>query len=290
VKGNDLSRTRDINLLPPVPTTVRVVNGPTLTFLRNPGPQGNPTRPLAGFTRVSLFENSANSQYHGFTAELRKRFSRHTQGGVAYTWSKVIDDAPDATAVVPFNAGDDSKQAQQSFNLRDERGVGNADIPHRLVINALWDLSYFDSWSAPARLVLNGWQVSGIWQVSSNYAFSPRIGNVDLNNDSNPNSERVPGLGRNTERVGRFSQLDFRATKNFAITESVRLQFFAEFFNVLNRVNKTNFDPQLYNVAGLGTPNANNESPATLTRRAQYLTPRGALDPRIGQLALKLIF
>jgi Carboxypeptidase regulatory-like domain len=291
VKGTDLSRTRDLNLGAPIPTTIRVAGGgPTLTFLRNPGAQANPTRPIAGFSRVSLFESSANSQYHGLVVELRKRFAQRFQGSIAYTWSKIIDDAPDATAVVANNAGDDSKQAQQSFNLRDERGLGNADIPHRFVVNGLWDLSYFDSLPAAARLLVNGWQLSGIWQLSSNFAFSPRVGNVDLNNDSNPFSDRVPGLGRNTERAGRFSQVDFRLAKTFTLTERVRLQFFSEFFNVFNRVNKTNFDPQLFTVGGLGTPNAANESPATLTRRAQYLTPRGAQDPRIGQLALKLIF
>lgn len=291
VKGNDLSRTRDINLGAPIPTTIRVAGGgPTLSLLRNPGAQGNPTRPIAGFARVSLFESSANSQYHGLVVEMRKRFAQRFQGSIAYTWSKIIDDAPDATAVVANNAGDDAKQAQQSFNLRDERGLGNADLPHRFVVNGLWDLSYFETWPSAAKLLFNGWQVSGIWQLSSNFAFSPRVGNVDLNNDSNPFSDRVPGLGRNTERVGRFSQVDFRLAKTFTLTEKVRLQFFSEFFNVFNRVNKTNFDPQLYTVGGLATPNANNESPATLTRRAQFLTPRGAQDPRIGQLALKLLF
>lgn len=291
VKGNDLSRTRDINLGTPVATTIRVANGgPTLSFLRNPGAQGNPTRPIAGFARISLFESSANSQYNGLIVELRKRFSKRFQGSLAYTWSKVIDDAPDATSVVPNNAGDDGKQAQQTFNLRDERGLGNADLPHRLVVNGVWDLSYFDKLPAPAKVLINGWSLGGIWQVSSNAPFSTRLGNIDINNDSNPFSDRVPTIGRNTERVGRFSQLDFRASKNFMLTEKFRLQFFAEFFNVLNRVNKTNFDPQLYTVTGLGTPNAANESPASLTVRPQYLTPRGALDPRIGQLALKLMF
>lgn len=290
VKGNDLSRTRDINLNAPVPTTIRVVNGPALTFQRNPGPQGNPTRPIAGFSRISLFESSANSQYHGLVVDLRKRFSKNFQGSMAYTWSKIIDDAPDATAVVPNNAGDDAKQAQQVFNLRDERGLGNADIPHRFVVNGLWDLDYFGKLPGAARAIINGWQVSGILQISSNAPFSIRPGTVDLNNDTNPFSERSPGLGRNTQRVGRFSQLDFRTSKTFVIREGVRLQFFAEFFNILNRVNKTNFDPQLYTVGGLGTPNANNESPATLTQRALFLTPRGALDQRIGQLALKLSF
>jgi hypothetical protein len=222
--------------------------------------------------------------------ELRKRFSRNFQGSAAYTWSKVIDDAPDATAVVANNAGDDGKQIQQVFNIRDERGLGQSDIPHRFVLNGLWDLSYFNGAPKAAQFFINGWQVSSILQISSNAPFSARLGNVDLNNDNNPFTDRVPGVGRNTLRVGRFSQLDFRASKNFAITEKLRMQFFAEFFNILNRVNKTNFDPQLYAVSGLGTPNASNVSPATLTRRGQFLTPRGTTDMRIGQLALKLIF
>ncbi len=291
VVGYDLSRTRDSNLATPVATTINIANnGGTLTFQRNPGAQGSPTRPVAGFQRISVFESTADSNYNGLVVELRKRFSRNFQGSAAYTWSKVIDTTPDATAVVANNAGDDAKQAQQVFNLFDDRGVGQADIPHRFVMNGLWDLSYFGSAPKAAQLVINGWQVSGILQISSNAPFSARLGNVDLNNDNNPFTDRVPGVGRNTLRVGRFSQLDFRASKNFAITEKLRLQFFAEFFNILNRVNKTNFDPQLYAVSGLATPNASNVSPATLTPRAQFLTPRGTTDMRIGQLALKLIF
>jgi Carboxypeptidase regulatory-like domain len=291
VSGKSLSRTRDSNLAAPVATTINIANnGGTLTFQRNPGAQGSPTRPVSGFSRISIFESTASSNYNGLIVELRKRFSRNFQGSAAYTWSKVIDDAPDATAVVANNAGDDSKQIQQVFNIRDERGLGQSDIPHRFVLNGLWDLSYFNGAPKAAQFFINGWQVSSILQISSNAPFSARLGNVDLNNDNNPFTDRVPGVGRNTLRVGRFSQLDFRASKNFAITEKLRMQFFAEFFNILNRVNKTNFDPQLYAVSGLGTPNASNVSPATLTRRGQFLTPRGTTDMRIGQLALKLIF
>ena len=291
VSGKSLSRTRDSNLTTPVATTINIANnGGALTFQRNPGAQGSPTRPVGGFSRISLFESTASSNYNGLVLELRKRFSKNFQGSAAYTWSKVIDDAPDATAVVANNAGDDAKQVQQVFNLRDERGRGQADIPHRFVMNGLWDLSYFGSAPKAAQALINGWQVSGILQISSNTPFSARLGNIDLNNDNNPFTDRVPGVGRNTLRVGRFSQLDFRATKSFALTEKSRLQFFAEFFNILNRVNKNNFDPQLFAVTGLATPNASNVSPATLTQRGQFLTPRGAGDMRIGQLALKLIF
>jgi outer membrane receptor protein involved in Fe transport len=284
VKGNDLSRTRDINLAAPVQTTAALSTGGTATFFRHPGAQGNPTRPVAGFGRISLFESSGKSLYNGLALQLNKRFSRNFQALVSYTFSKVIDDAPDATSVVPLNAGDDAKQAQYSFNLRDERGRGNADVPHRLAASGVWDLNYFGGLNGFGKTVLGGWQVSGIVQAQSTLPFSARLGNVDLNNDANAFSDRVPGTGRNSLRAGRFVNVDMRASKNFYLRENVRLQFFAEFFNIFNHASKTTFDPQLYAVTNLGAANV------TLTRRAQFLTPRGTADPRIGQLALKLIF
>lgn len=286
VKGNDLSRTRDINLLPTVTRGTAASGGaPTFTFQRYPGAQGAPTRPIAGFGRIALFENTGNSQYHGFTFEVIKRMSRRFEFSAAYTWSKVIDDAPDATSVVALNAGDDAKMAQYPLNLRDERGRGNADIPHRFVFNGTWDLSYFNGLPGAAKAIINGWQFSSIVQAQSNGPFSRRLGNVDLNNDGNSFSDRVPQFGRNAERLEEFVNVDFRLTKAFQLREKVQLKFFAEFFNAFNRVNKTSFDGQAFAVTGLGE----NTTPV-FTPRAQFLTPRTTGDPRIGQLALKLVF
>ena len=80
---------------------------------------------------------------------------------------------------------------------------------------------------------------------------------------------------------------DFRTTKTFYFTEKYRLQFIAEFFNVFNRLNISSFNGfngQLYNVTGVNTP------AVALTPRNDFGNPRGASDPRIGQLALKFLF
>jgi outer membrane receptor protein involved in Fe transport len=281
VKGRHLQRTRDINLPPPVPTPI--AGGITPTFLRHPGAT-SPTRPITGFGRISEFESNGLSDYEALAVQLNKRFARNYQLLLAYTFSKVIDDAPDATSVVAANAGDDAKQAQQSFLLRDERGPGNANTPHRFVVSGVWDLDYFKQLPGPARAIIGGWQVSGILQAASNLAFSPRLGRVDLNNDGNRDSDRAPGYGRNSFRRGEFVSFDFRTTKTFYFTERWRLQFIAEFFNLFNRVNFSAFDEQLYVVSGLNTPGV------TLTQRAGFSDPRLTSDPRIGQLALKLIF
>jgi hypothetical protein len=289
VQGRHLQRTRDINLFAPIATPVAIAGGGVSTFLRYPGAT-SPNRPIGAlgdaFGRISQFESNSNSGYNALVLQANKRFAQRYQLLFSYTFSKVIDDAPDATSVVTANAGDDAKQAQQSLLLSDERGPGNANVPHRFVASGLWDLDYLKGLHGPARVALGGWEVSGIFQASSNQPFSARLAaNVDLNNDGNRNSDRAPGFGRNSFYVGHFVSLDFRATKSFYFTEKYRLQFIAEFFNAFNRLNISSFNGQLYNVTL-----ATQTSPTRLTQRADFGNPRGALDPRIGQLALKLIF
>lgn len=281
VRGRHLQRTRDINLLPPVATPI--AGGIVPTFLRHPGAT-SPTRRIAGFGRISEFQSNSNSEYNAIVFQVNKRFARHFQALLSYTFSKVIDDAPDATSVVTGNAGDDAKQAQQSFLLSDERGPGNANTPHRFVASGLWDLDYFKGGGA-LRAILGGWQVGGIFQAASYLPYSARLAaNVDLNNDGNRNSDRAPGYGRNSFHEERFMSFDFRTTKTFYFTEKYRLQFIAEFFNIFNRLNISSFNGQLYNVTGVNTPGV------ALTRRNDFGNPRGASDPRIGQLALKFLF
>jgi Carboxypeptidase regulatory-like domain len=296
VQGRHLQRTRDINLLPPIATPITLLSplgtpiagGIVPTFLRHPGAT-SPTRPIGRigdlFGRISQFESNANSGYNALILQVNKRFAQHYQFLFSYTFSKVIDDAPDATSVVTANAGDDAKQAQYSLLLSDERGPGNANVPHRVVVSGLWDLDYFKNLHGPARVIVGGWELGGIFQASGNLPYSARLAaNIDLNNDGNRNSDRAPGFGRNSFYTGHFVSFDFRTTKTFYFTERRRLQFIAEFFNLFNRVNISSFNGQMFNVT------AANASGASLTKRVDFGNPRGAFDPRIGQLALKLIF
>jgi hypothetical protein len=76
--------------------------------------------------------------------------------------------------------------------------------------------------------------------------------------------------GRNILRGMFRENLDFGAIKNFPITERHKLQFRAEFFNILNHAN-------------LGNPNANQSA-------VQFGRITGAGAPRVIQLALKYVF
>ncbi len=85
-----------------------------------------------------------------------------------------------------------------------------------------------------------------------------------------PASAPYGDVGRNSFRAPNFDQWDFSADKSFRIRERARLQFRAEFFNLLNH---TNF----------GIPNTQITSSAFGTIRTTY-------PSRQGQFALKLIF
>ena len=85
----------------------------------------------------------------------------------------------------------------------------------------------------------------------------------------------APGVfgnsGRNTLRGPALEDLDVSISRNFTITERIRLQFRAEAFNLTNTV-------------AFGLPNANvsGGSPGVITSLAA--------DPRIMQFALRLSF
>lgn len=234
VKGNHLQRTRDINLGAPVSTAYTISTGGSGTFLRYPGPIGNPTRPVAGFLRIFQFESSANSLYHGGFIQLKKRMSRNFQGQLAYTYSHVIDDRPDATAVVP--GVDDSKELFDPECARCDRASGDNDQRHRIVVSGIWTLNYANNLSKPAQAVLGGWEISTIFSAQSGQPYTGKVGS-DLNNDGNSATDRIPQIGRNSFVMPSTWSLDPRFAKTFNFNERARLQLFVEAFNIFNHFN-----------------------------------------------------
>jgi hypothetical protein len=289
VNGTHLTRTRDINLFPSVPAAGYIcptsaactaANGNAVTYYRHPGT--GVVRPNPAFGRISLFDSGGNSLYDGLFVHYNRHFANHFSAQSSYTWSHVIDTTPDGTSVVPGNAGDDAKVAQDTLLPNLDRGPGNADIRHRLVISGIWDISYAKG-SALARGLLNNWQIGMITQAQSGRAFS-EIATGDPGNDSNTANDRAPGIGRGTLRGPEFITVDARISKDIPLLrERVKLRLIGEFFNLTNRANFNGIQTTHYtfsNVAGTGfyRPTTN------------YLTTQTVFDPRIIQLAAKIVF
>ncbi|MGH9728119.1 MAG: TonB-dependent receptor, partial [Candidatus Acidiferrales bacterium] len=252
VKGTHLTRTIDINLQGPEIQQQIGLAGTSTVLTYNQFPQtglvlGSPVRPFTDFSRIEEFQSNANSNYNGMTIQLNKRFAKNYQLTAGYTFGKVIDDGPDATSVVPLSS-DDTKMVSDPLNIRADKGPGNNDQRHRFVLSGVWNLNYASGLSSSiARGVLGGWELSGIFTAASGQPYSGFLG-FDLNGDSNRNTDRTPGLGRDTFYTPTFVSLDPRVTRNVNITERYKLQFIAEAFNVFNRANITGVNTTQFNV------------------------------------------
>jgi outer membrane receptor protein involved in Fe transport len=236
-------------------------------------------RSFSNFTRVIAFEASAESRYNGVTFELNRRAANHLQFRAAYTLGKVEDTVPDATAVVPGNAGDDVKYASNPANFDADRTVGNNDQRHRFVLSGVYDTNGLgDGLEGLARTLVKNWSFSAIFTAQSGQPYTARVGAVDLNGDGNTRNDIAPGTTRNQFRLPSIVTLDPRIARDFPIGDT-RLQIIWEAFNLLNRDNINSVDNTYYSVSG-----------TTLTRATTFGRPLASSGERIMQLAVKLTF
>ncbi len=199
--------------------------------------------------------------------------------------------------------------AQNPFDLSAEHGPSLFDATHRFVLSGTYALPNLQSAPFMARVVANGWQVNTIVSLSSGTPFTvydsdnasmqgtaPEITgffssrpDVISDPDSGPHTpnewvsrnafqeltpQANPGQfgneGRNAVRGPGLATVDLSLFRNFGVTESTRLQFRAEAFNIVNHPN-------------FMLPENDLASPEF----GQILQ---AAPPRLLQLALKFIF
>ena len=259
--------------------------------------------------------NDINSSYNSFQASLEKRAKAITLIG-SYTWSKSIDDLPVGANVSEIGAdtGGVSPLPWDDPNRHlFDRGPSEFDRTHRIVASYVLQLPQLSGWNTGLREVLGGWMLSGSTQFQtgrpltvtsgrSSGTDSSGVGNgtdraTFIGGDpyggntcgSSPHcvtwlnsavfQQPAPGTFGNAAkgalRGPNYWTWDMGLLKNFQVAERLNLQFRAEYFNVFNRVNLN--DPS----ASTGIAAFNSSSFGQIT---------GAGDPRIGQLAAKIIF
>jgi len=306
-----------------VPTTaVDAVSNETFTVQRIPArtatalpgcvPQATsltittPLRPFLNYSRISLFEDSGTSRYHGLAIQARQRFSPShwvpffqgagSQFLLSYTFSKAEDDKPDQTAVVPLG-GDDFKVAQNPFDLHDDFGYSDSDQRRRFVFSSVYEVGRVKSDNKLLRILFNDYSLSGITQMQSGFAYSAQIG-ADINRDGNSRDDRVPGIKRNSFRTGAVYQSDARITRTIHLGETTKLRLILEGFNIWNRAN-TGLAPgggyfSFVNINRYSTFTANTtNNTLSLVRPAPgtaFGLPRSINTPRQLQLAIKFDF
>jgi hypothetical protein len=243
-----------------------------------------------------MTSNGGFSKYNAFLAKLERRYAHGLSFLASYTWGHTLDNASDAN-LGSQHAGDTFREPQ---HLNWEYGNSDFDVRHRFVFSGIYDLPFgHTSRVNPlAGALLGGWQVSAIWSVQTGYWFTAFDGNDTCNcNDGNAESLRpdaVPGqnpnsgsrtpaqwfnvaafnpnppngrsgnAGRNTILGPGFNNLDFGLHKDFSLTETKRLEFRAEFFDLLNH---PNWDLQKKNLHYDNSADVFNHIQASLTTR-----------------------
>ncbi|RZU40738.1 TonB-dependent receptor [Edaphobacter modestus] len=281
VRGTRLTRTRNANFVSETPATILNTAGQSFSYMRiNSSQLVNPN-----FNQIFQFEATAHSAYNGLTAQLDKRFAQGLQLSAAYTWSKVIDDAPDATAVVV--GSDDGKEAYDPLNPRLDLAPGNNDVRNRFVLSTVWDLDYFTkNLHGVLRPVAGGWSVSGIITAQSGQPYTALI-NTALNGSLLIANQRTPGSARNQYRLPNYISVDPRITKTIG-REKFKVLLIGEAFNVMNRTNITAYNNQQYVVTNnVLVPNT---SPTTGFQTPRAFGNNPSYNGRVLQLAAKIQF
>ncbi len=119
-------------------------------------------RPYAGYGAIRITENSSNSTYNALQLELTRRFSSGLSYGLAYTWSKCMDDNSAQRDVLP-----------DAFDGSYLWGPCNHDAEHVAVINFVWEIPWLKKAdNRVLRHTVGGWRVSGVMQFETGTPFS----------------------------------------------------------------------------------------------------------------------
>jgi hypothetical protein len=136
-----------------------------------------------------------------------------------YTFSHIIDNGNFTTFI---------NLPQNQFDNRSERANSNQDVRHRFVAN-------FTA-SAPEKSFLRHFELGSIITIQSGRPFTMFVGG-DANGDTNPVTDRVGLIGRNTYIGDPLRSWDLRVSRFFRISEHVKLDLIVDAFNLLNRSN-----------------------------------------------------
>jgi hypothetical protein len=243
-KGTHLNIVRNINQGRPGARPIPTVSGTSAIA---------PGSPLNNISRES---SDGNSSYNALWVTANLRPTHGLRFNASYTLSKSIDyNSLNAQLLTDFNY-----KLQDSNNIRNDRGLSDFDARHRFVINWIYEIPFKGN-----RLV-DGWQLSSITQWQTGNPLNIITGNAGLTgvgtlrpdvtgpidqphdprqwvNSTGLSSPSTGGvlhfgsLGRNAITGPGFSNTDFSVTKNTRITESVRIQFRAELFDLFNHPN-----------------------------------------------------
>ncbi|HLL16764.1 MAG TPA: TonB-dependent receptor [Pyrinomonadaceae bacterium] len=260
-------------------------------------------RPDPARGQIEQLASIGNSFYHGLTIEARRRFAAHDNGfdlsmRAAYTLSRLIDDGVVNTS-----------SALVSGDFRGERAASLLDRRHRFVFSG--------TLTAPRKL--GGLRFATILRVATGAPFNVSLGGADRNLDDVGNDRPVfngdarlirsrrpgealnPGLAaafslpvigrtgnlpRNAGRGPALFTFDINVTREFRLSERLRLRPNIEIDNLLNKTVYT-FGAEFINFNALRPAASAEQRQAFLD---SFLMPTHTLRPRSMRVGLRFDF
>jgi hypothetical protein len=170
-QGRHLQDNRNLNPVPYGAMFQPQNQDPTLVaanpnaLLGNNALSQNFLRPYRGYGEIRLYESAATSNYNSLQVSLSRRAASGLFFGVNYTWSKVMTNATSDTTYV------------RADNLTRQADYGPANFDRRQVFSAnyVYNLPSTRAGNFLLRAVTNGWQLSGVTQISTGAPFTPAI-------------------------------------------------------------------------------------------------------------------
>jgi hypothetical protein len=262
--------------------------------------------PYTGYSYITATSYGANSEYNALQIKATRRFSKTLTLSTDYTYAHNRDLAD----------GDYTGDIRDAFHPKLDYGPSGWDFRHVFNFNYVYDFPTFSKKSTLVRLLLGGWESSGVIRAWSGSPFSLFCGgNSGTFNSSSPFCDYVGGpmylkkkttvngvpgyywinpaafqintpgtLGNTTRNEFRgpgYQNWNLSIFKNFDFKENLRLQLRLETFNTFNHVQFAQ------NTSGDNTSSNGgiNNSPG-----AYFGIPGGTRDPRQVQLGAKLYF
>jgi len=295
------------------PALLQRVPNPYFGIIPRSSSLGDPTIPVAQllkpypeYTTVSLYRNNVGTtRYQGVEVSVRQRLAHGLSYSIAYTRSKLLDDASSVFDASILTGPIANYPVADSFNRALERDYSTGDIPHYFVSSIVWDLpvgtgrarqlhgvagAIANDWTVASLVTLESGVPVAITQTTNFNAFAGfGVQRPNLVGDpALPADQRTPAhwfntaafaaapqftigsASRNPVRGPAYRDVDLALIRRVPLGAGTAIELRAEAFNLLNT--------------------ANFGAPAAVSGAANFGTITSALDPRVVQLAVKVIF
>jgi len=277
-------------------------------------------RPYQGYNTIHNYAYRGLSNYHSLQTSLQRRFDNGLMLSAFYVWSKQLGLNNDDYADIRANVSDaEVRRIDYSYTANDR--------PHNFVFNFVYQTPKVTD--GPAGVLLNDWQLSGIyrWVSGTPYGIGfsvPGVNNQTLTGSpdiggrvvvvcdpgsgsssdpyaqiGNPNCFAPPQVGSVGDESARYfvhgpgiNNLDLSISKSFVLKDRVRLEVRLDAFNALNHTQFSGVNSSV-SFTSLSDPTVTNmpyDGSGNLVRQSGFGTINGVRPARSLQLVTRLTF